>query len=109
LLDFWGSWCGPCRAEAPKLVSLYRRLRERGFEIIGVNGADEETDFNSFMSEQGMTWPQIREDIGGLVQKLFRVESFPAYYLIGRDGTIVANSIKPRVLIDEIEKHFGAQ
>ena len=91
------------------MVSLYRRLRERGFEIIGVNGGGEEIDFNNFMSEPGMTWPQIREDIGGPLQKLFRVESFPAYYLIGRDGTIVANSIKPGELIDDIEKHFAGR
>jgi thiol-disulfide isomerase/thioredoxin len=109
LLDFWGSWCGPCRAEAPKLVSAYRRLRGKGFEIIGVNGGDEEIDFKNFTTEQGMTWPQIREDMGGTLQKLFRVESFPAYYLIGRDGSIVANSIKPGELIDEIEKHMSGQ
>lgn len=109
LLDFWGSWCGPCRAEAPRLVSAYRRLQSKGFIIIGTNGGDEEINFKSFMAEHAMTWPQIREDIGGPVQKLYRVESFPAYYLIGRDGTIVANSIKPRELSDEIEKHLGGQ
>lgn len=109
LLDFWGSWCGPCRAEAPKLVSVYRRLRERGFEIIGVNGGDEVADFKSFTIEQGMTWPQVREEMGGPVQKLFRVQSFPAYFLIGRDGTIIANSIKPRELLDEIERSFNRQ
>jgi thiol-disulfide isomerase/thioredoxin len=109
LLDFWGSWCGPCRAEAPKLVSAYRRLHNKGFEIIGINSGDEEIDFKSFTSEHAITWPQIREDVGGPVQKLFRVESFPAYYLIGRDGVIVANSIKPGELIGEIEKHLGGR
>ena len=109
LLDFWGSWCGPCRDEAPKIVSTYRRLRGQGFEIIGINGGDEEIDFKDFTTEQGMTWAQIREDMGGPVQRLFRVESFPAYDLIGRDGSIVANSIKPRELLDEIEKHVGRQ
>jgi hypothetical protein len=56
-----------------------------------------------------MTWPQIREDMGRPVQKLFRVESFPAYFLIDREGKIIANSIKPRELIGEIERSLPRQ
>jgi peroxiredoxin len=106
LLDFWGSWCGPCQAEAPKLVEAYRRLSSKGFEIIGINTDDKLSSFQQFITEQGITWAQTREDKAGSLNRLFRVRSYPNYFLIGRDGTILANKISEN-LINEIENHVS--
>ena len=108
LLDFWGSWCGPCRAEAPKLVEAYRRLRGKGFEIIGINTDDALSAFQQFTTERGMTWPQTRENKEGPLNRLFRVWSYPAYFIVGRDGTILANRITEN-LIKEVESHVNAR
>jgi len=107
LLDFWGVWCGPCVAEAPKLAAIYKRLHEKGFEVIGIHMGKEMAPLRKFIAEKGMTWAQTTEDQHGALHRLFRVEGWPTYYLIGKDGTIRANNLRPGdELIKEIEQQF---
>lgn len=107
LLDFWGSWCGPCRAEAPKLVEAYRRLRGQGFEIIGIDTNDALSAFQQFTRERGMTWPQTRENRSGSLNSLFRVWSYPTYFIVGRDGSILAKPIG-ETLVKEVESQVNS-
>ena len=107
LLDFWGVWCGPCVAEAPKLAAIYKRLHEKGFEVIGIHMGKEMAPLRKFIAEKGMTWAQTTEDQHGALHRLFRVDGWPTYYLIGKDGTIRANNLRPGdELIKEIEQQF---
>jgi len=91
LLDFWATWCPPCRAETPSIVATYRRLRERGFEIVGVSLDDDKGKLLDYMKQHGMAWPQ-HFDGGGwsnAVAKQFGITSIPAMWLIDRHGRIV--------------------
>jgi len=107
LLDFWGVWCAPCVAEAPKLAAIYKKLHEKGLEVIGVHMGKEMEALRKFTAEKGMTWTQTIEDERGALHRLFRVHEWPTYYLIGKDGTIRANNIRPGdELIKKIEQQF---
>ena len=106
LIDFWGIWCAPCVAEAPKLVAVYKKLHGKGFEIIGVH-LGRDVNARKFIKDQGMKWIHVVEEEDGQLHRLFRVDGWPTYYLIGRDGVILANQLRPgEQLIKEVEKAF---
>ena len=107
LLDFWGVWCGPCVAEAPKLAAIHKKLHEKGFEVIGIHMGNEMEALRKFIAEKGMTWAQTIEEERGSLHRLFRVDAWPTYYLIGKDGMIRANTLRPGdELIKKIEQQF---
>lgn len=88
LLDFWGAWCAPCVAEAPRLVAAYAKYRDRGFEILGIDTIDTREKAAAFIEKHGLRWTQTMEPEKGAIQTLYRVSGFPTYFLIGADGTI---------------------
>jgi len=91
LLDFWGAWCMPCVAEAPKLVAAYQKYREHGFEILGVDAIDTREVALAFIQKHNTRWTQTQEPDKGPIQVLYRVSAFPTYFLIGADGSIKAS------------------
>ena len=91
LVDFWATWCPPCRAETPGMVALYRRLHERGFEIVGISLDEGEGQLTAYLKEHGMAWPQ-HFDGGGWDNKFarhFGIHSIPAMWLVNREGMLV--------------------
>jgi thiol-disulfide isomerase/thioredoxin len=101
LLDFWGTWCGPCVAQIPFLKDAYEQFREQGFEIIGMNSEHPNAtaaDLTAgvvkarhFVAERGVRWTQAREaSIKDLTARSFRVETWPTTVLIDRNGRIVS-------------------
>jgi thiol-disulfide isomerase/thioredoxin len=94
LLNFWATWCPPCRKEMPDLEALYRRFGPQGLIILGVD--DEETDkVKPFVAQQGITYPVLL-DPGRKVNTLFEIEGIPKSFVYDRDGKIVAQSIDMR-------------
>jgi thiol-disulfide isomerase/thioredoxin len=97
LVDFWATWCGPCRAELPNVIATYQKHHAEGFEIIGVSLDEDRDKLTSFLKQQsGMTWPQFF-DGKGWSNKLgvkYGVDSIPFDILVGTDGKIIGTSLR---------------
>jgi thiol-disulfide isomerase/thioredoxin len=97
LVDFWATWCGPCRGELPNVIATYKKHHANGFEIIGVSLDSERDKLDAFLkNEDGMTWPQYY-DGQGWQNKLavkYGVESIPFAVLIGPDGKIIGKDLR---------------
>jgi cytochrome c biogenesis protein CcmG/thiol:disulfide interchange protein DsbE len=92
VLNFWASWCVPCREETPALESFYRRWHPEGVELVGVLYDDTIGAARSFRRELGGTWPLV-DDPGGRVALDYGVRGVPETYVVDADGTIMAKLI----------------
>ncbi|MGH9801443.1 MAG: TlpA family protein disulfide reductase [Blastocatellia bacterium] len=92
LIDFWGTWCGPCRREMPYLKAAYKRFQPRGLEILGMNTDDAEIipDVKNWLDKNGLEWTQAtRESIREVIRS-FRIHSYPTTMLLDPDGKIIS-------------------
>ena len=87
MINFWASWCGPCREEFPLLDQMYRRYKAVGFTMLGVNVEPESSDAESFLTKTPVTFP-IAFDRDSTASRLFQVEGMPSTVLIDRHGVI---------------------
>ena len=88
MMDFWASWCQPCREEAPVLAQVYGEYRDRGVEFVGVNLWDNAGDADVFLREQGHEYPN-GVDEGGKIAISYGVRGIPEKFFIDRQGRIV--------------------
>jgi cytochrome c biogenesis protein CcmG, thiol:disulfide interchange protein DsbE len=89
VLNFWASWCGPCREESPMLERWHRRLRDRGATVLGVNVEDVTSDARDFIRAYGLSYPMLR-DRDGDSAKPFGVVGYPETLVIDRRGRVAA-------------------
>ena len=92
LIDFWGMWCPPCRAELPYLKAAYSRFQARGFEILGMNTDEPEvvSQVKEVLERNGMTWTQAKRDSIREIIRNLRIHSYPTTLLVGPDGKIIS-------------------
>jgi peroxiredoxin len=96
LVDFWASWCGPCRRENPNVVKLYQDYNSKGFDIVGVSFDTDANGWKEAIKSDGLVWHQM-SDLKGWNSKaaeLYGVASIPHTVLIGKDGTIIAKNLQ---------------
>jgi thiol-disulfide isomerase/thioredoxin len=87
LLDFWGTWCPPCRESVPTLHNLQKKYAGRGFQLIGVSSDDDEEVWRTFVEAQKMDWTEYL-DLSGEVLEAFKIDSFPTYVVLDKDGVM---------------------
>ena len=89
LINFWATWCGPCRIEMPFLEAAYQQHRDQGFTVLAVDFDEPLAAVTAFGEELGLSF-NLLIDPGGEVQNLFRIRAYPSSYFIGTDGTIAS-------------------
>lgn len=108
LVDFWASWCGPCRKEMPNLKKVYDRFHSKGFEIVGVSLDNNKKSWTDAVENMQMTWPQLSDLKAwkNSVAQLYYIKSIPATLLIGPDGKIVASNLRGQELEKKLEEIY---
>ena len=96
LLNFWATWCGPCKVEIPEFVEAYRKYRDRGFVILGVLSQDDppQQELQAFMSEFKMNYPVMREHTQ-LEESLGELWALPTSFVIDRKGQVCSKHMGP--------------
>ena len=101
LVDFWASWCGPCRGEMPNLANVYKQFKGDKFEIVGVAVWDERAATEKALKELPISWPVI-VDAQKIPTDLYGIYGIPEIILFGPDGTIVARGIRGEAIGQKI-------
>lgn len=104
LIDFWASWCGPCRREMPRLVEAYAKYKDKGFEIVGVSFDRDGESWKKGIEQLDITWPQMSDlkywESEGATQ--YAIRSIPHVVLLDKDGTIVSRGLHGDELQEKI-------
>ena len=106
LLQFWGSWCGPCRAENPYLVELYKKYMTRGFEIFSIGIEQSPASWQRAIRADGMVWKYHTaefEDFEGPLAKMYNIHAIPATFLINPQGVIMGVNQSPETVDKMLE------
>ena len=96
LIDFWASWCGPCRLENPNVLRTYRKFRSKGFTVLGVSLDDKKDSWLAAIRQDGLPWTQV-SDLKGWKNEVavqYGVQGIPMNFLLDRDGKIVAKGLR---------------
>ncbi|MFQ6066609.1 MAG: TlpA family protein disulfide reductase [bacterium] len=94
-LNFWATWCGPCREEMPSMEKLWQRFKEKAFVILAVDLREKKEEISSFMKDYGLTFPVLL-DSRGEVGSIYAVRAIPTTYLIDSQGRIVGKALGAR-------------
>ncbi len=108
ILDFWASWCRPCRAENPKVVKLYQKYKDKGLEILGISLDKDAIAWKKAIADDNLTWKHI-SDLKfwqSEASQLYKVQSIPATFLLDKEGKIIAKDLRGKALEKKMEEIF---
>jgi thiol-disulfide isomerase/thioredoxin len=109
LLDFWASWCPPCRATNRRLTRLYPKYREKGFEILSVSIDDNQRDWKRAIVKDKVSWLEVIDHGGWYAPSAvqWRVNAIPTSYLIDKNGKVIAMDIEGKELERSLKELLG--
>jgi len=94
LVDFWASWCQPCRKENPNVVKAYQAYNSKGFEVLSVSVDRDEAAWKKAIEEDGLTWAQVIASEESGVAKTYAIQSIPSTFLLDKEGKIIAKNLR---------------
>lgn len=110
LVDFWATWCSPCRQEIPYLVEAYKEFKPKGLEIYGISlcGPGRDTLWKKYVAKEGMTWINVWGYIGeeSKVTEAYGIEFIPSNFLISPEGKIVAKGLRGEDVKKVLAEHI---
>lgn len=106
LVDFWASWCGPCRRENPNVVRMYNKYKDKGFEILGVSLDKDKARWVKAIEQDGLTWHHVSDLRGwqNAVAQTYNVSSIPHTILLDEEGKIIARNLRGAALEQKLEE-----
>ena len=109
LLEFWGSWCGPCRESNPELVKVYNEFKDKGFEIFGVGAETKKEVWLKAVEKDKLTWTNVTDFRGdrNRAALMYGVSYYPTNFLIDKTGTIIARDLKADKLREKLTDLLG--
>lgn len=109
MVDFWASWCGPCRKENPNVVAAYKKYHDKGFEILGVSLDSKKESWLKAIAADGLTWTHVSDLKGwaNIAAAEYGVKAVPASFLIGPDGKVVGRDLRGEALNKKLAELMG--
>jgi cytochrome c biogenesis protein CcmG/thiol:disulfide interchange protein DsbE len=105
VINFWASWCEPCKAEAPRLEAAWKRYRDRGVVVVGVDSQDFRGDARRFVRRYGITYPNVHDGEGGTPGD-YGVTGFPETWFVDREGKLVGERIQGPVSEQQLDDNI---
>jgi peroxiredoxin len=104
LIDFWASWCGPCRGENPNVVAAFNKYKDKNFTVLGISLDKSKDPWLQAIQDDALTWTQLSDlkGWGNAVAQKFRIQSIPQNFLIDPNGVVIGKNLRGQALEDKL-------